>query len=160
LKERELELCRDQQQALSDRESELKVQLPETVEAWKIVDRFFPQLKRLKPGHSGEPIPTIRGAIARDVVMIRKIYEAIRQPSFPESDLIGPEWVIYRWLQVYLIAAVDYYVTNPGRHDRLINEKVDVDYTVIATLAAGLASRDAGMIGRFKLLRPDGVLIN
>jgi len=44
--------------------------------------------------------------------------------------------------------------------EEFVNESLDFEYTICAALEGALASRDRVMISRFKLLRPDGVLIS
>jgi len=40
-----------------------------------------------------------------------------------------------------------------------MHELLDLEYLIVALVVGGLASREKRMIERFKLLRPDGVLL-
>jgi hypothetical protein len=129
------------------------------------VDGFFPELKGLGPGERPDRISDVKKAIAEDWRMIREIYGMIHGPEFPPAEVIDPSWALFRWLQVWLVAAVDY-VHKYGKNihtpsaKRFMNEYHDLDYTIAATLAEGLASVDIPMVARFQLLCPTGLVIS
>ncbi len=109
-------LTPEQTQYLDKTEMDLCAQTVNVISIWRTVDRFFPRLHGLKPGDSCEAVEQARNSIANDTLTVRQIYEDIRQQweipnwfhaELPPPHLIGPQWVIYRWLQLNLLAAID-----------------------------------------------------
>lgn len=149
-----------QTQALEDRALGLKGDVERYQMSSSVVSGFFPELEGYRPGSESALIDRIKRDIASDPEIVRAIFEAIRPAFFPRASLIDEQWAFFRWMQVHLIAAVEYV----GRHGagRIVesskarSERIDLDYTIMASLAGGLASKDRGLIERFLLVRPDG----
>jgi hypothetical protein len=125
---------------------------------------WFPSLANYHPGQNNSLVTAIHESIASDENLIKKIYAEIRNPDFPESDIIGPDWMLFRWLQIQLFAAVEYVrrfgldnlslIMNSIEHDYL-----DIQYCITGVQVGALASKDRGMINMFKKVCPTGVLI-
>ncbi len=166
-------LTREQTQYLSAKETDLRAQTLDAIRIWRSVDRFFPRLRGLNAGGDCEAVEEARRIIANDIATVRRIYDAIRQQwkatngfpaELPPANLIGPNWAVYRWLQVNLLAAIDivskYAAEIVPKAEKLTNERHDLDYAVTASLIGGLATKDQAMATRFRLLRPEGVLVS
>lgn len=123
-----------------------------------LVEGYFPKLNCIRPGSRSEIIIEIINAIAFDGDMIRDIYGSIRKNHFPTQEIINENWAFFRWMQVHLMAAVDYYVrygtVNTPRKEALQNEKLDLDYCIIGTLSDGIATMDSGMKKRYRHICP------
>lgn len=84
------------------------------------------------------------------------------------SGAFGPEWTIYRWLQVQLLYGLDL-VERHGRltadaltakqRERLQHDVTDIEYVVLGVLQGALATNDGRMLDMFNRLRPDGALL-
>lgn len=145
-------------------ELETRDQLDDYREESILVDKFFPMIKGLYPGSGNEIIKETMHAIGSDSDMIREIYGAIRKDSFPLKSVINEHWAFFRWLQVHLLAAVDYFsrygtISNPKKQAHF-NDKLDLEYCIIGSLADGIASRDKCLIRRYKYICPSGIIIN
>jgi hypothetical protein len=149
---------------LSARDEELALGIEGYREAYSLVPNFFPELIGLRPGEKPELVARIIRDIATAPEIVKTFYDAIRPEFLPPVSLIDENWVIYRWAQVRLLDAVDtfsrYGAGGRPLGEKAVNAHIDVEYTILASLAGGLASRDKEMISRFRLLRPDGVLIS
>ncbi len=165
-------LTPEQTQYLNAKETELRAGTLDMISIWRSIDRFFPGLKGLKPGGDREAIQEACRVIGNDTTAIRQIYDGIRREwvppdgfpgKLPPADLIGPNWAVYRWLQVNLLAAIDvvskYTAAVVPKAEKRTNERHDLDYAVTAALVDGLATKDQAMADRFRLLCPAGLLV-
>jgi hypothetical protein len=94
---------------------------------------------------------------------MRGFYANHRHADFPAPELLDEEWAFFRWVQVQLLAGLDFI----GRHgvnaqpneESMLHELLDLDYLISALLVGGLACRENRFIQRFRFLRPDGVIL-
>lgn len=123
---------------------------------------WFPEIEAAEPSKLPGVIDWLKSEIALDAARVRTIYSKIRHPSFPEAKDIGPGWVFFAYLQVYLLAVLEY--LSPGAHlpsdKKLENEVADLQYRVMAVVAGGFATQENRNKETFQLLRPDGVLVD
>ena len=85
------------------------------------------------------------------------------------SGALGPEWTIYRWVQVQLLYGIDLLERHDSltsdalrtskQRERLQHDVTDIEYVVLGVLEGALATSDGRMRDAFKLLRPDGALL-
>ena len=84
------------------------------------------------------------------------------------NGAFGPDWTIYRWVQVQLLYGLDLLARHGplvaeaithGQRERLQHDVADIEYVVLGVLQGGLATNDRRMRDMFTLLRPDGVLL-
>jgi len=101
--------------------------------------------------------------IRDDQNAMRAFYSNHRDKSWPRPELLNERWTLFRWIQVFLLAGLDFFVKYGTRDDpakeKLIHELLDLDYLIPALLVGGLACREKRFIERFKFLRPDGVVL-
>ena len=81
---------------------------------------------------------------------------------------LGPDWTIYRWVQVQLLYGLDL-VERHGplaadaltakQRERLQHDATDIEYVVLGVLQGALATNDGRMRDMFTRLRPDGALL-
>ena len=84
------------------------------------------------------------------------------------SGAFGPEWTIYRWVQVQLLYGLEL-VERYGpltadeltakQRERLQHDTTDIEYVVLGVLQGALATNDGRMRDMFTRLRPDGALL-
>ncbi|MDE0055954.1 MAG: hypothetical protein OXT64_17105, partial [Gammaproteobacteria bacterium] len=121
-----------------------------------------------------------RGTVAEDPEFISDFFanfvcrsaiapaSATRLAEIARSGKLGPEWTIYRWVQVQLLYALEW-LEKRGQLDpvkltakereNLQHDVIDIEYVILGVLQGALASRDKRMRAAFRTLRPDGVLL-
>jgi hypothetical protein len=142
----------------------IRKEIIEFKECSAIVYHWFPSLAQYRTGQQSSTISTIEDVIAKDENRIREIYEEIREPSFPARDMIGPDWILFRRMQVHLLAAVDYIrrfgLNNTSAKIASIeNDFLDIEYCITGVQVGALACRDNRMREMFNKLCPNGLLI-
>lgn len=126
---------------------------------------WFPTLANYKPGQPPDEINRIRNEIANNHDLILDIYAKIRHKTFPAPELLSPDWAFFRWVQVRLLTSVEFIRRyGPGRSDvesrEIPQDVADSQYLLCASLAGGLATRDAPLKREFRLLCPNGLLLD
>ena len=93
---------------------------------------------------------------------------ALLLAGIARNGTLGPEWTIYRWLQVQLLYALDLLerhgelaadTITPRQRERFQHDVIDMEYVVLGVLQGALATKDKRMTGMFMLLRSDGVVL-
>jgi hypothetical protein len=125
--------------------------------------RQIPDLRDASPKKAPEVIKELSLKIRNDRADMRGFYENHRQRNFPAPELLDEQWAFFRWVQVYLLAGLDY-ISRYGVHTKpneesMAHELLDLDYLISALLVGGLACREARFIDRFRFLRSDGVIL-
>ncbi len=94
---------------------------------------------------------------------MRGFYKRHRHRSQPPAKLIDEEWTFFRWIQVQLLAGLDFFASHglgaPFNRENLFHGLLDLDYLIVALVVGGLAWREQQMLERFSLLRPDGLIL-
>jgi len=137
-----------------------------------VTDGWFPRISEYKPGGSLNSISKAMELVAADHDFVRQVYGQLQDEIYatysslwPDPAKIGEEWILFRHLQVHLLAAIEY-IRKYGKESqtmitkRLENEYLDIDYCIVGTIADGLATRDKTMAKFYNLLCPDKALIS
>jgi hypothetical protein len=129
-----------------------------------VVSGWFPRVKGFKAGSDPQPIEDAKRIVFTEFEVVRRIYSEIRSNSFPAAEAIDERWALFREVQVYVVAALDYVFMfgdgNAGAvSKRIENEYLDLEYCITASLVGALASQDKQMNTRFKRIRPDGFVL-
>jgi hypothetical protein len=145
-------------------EEDLAKQTAAFVERAKIITNIFPALEGYRPGQDRARIDGVISEVASDMEGTRRFYKWAVPKGFAPAPIVGRNWAVFRYIQVNLIADVEFLAkygidVNTPRQDRLENERVDLNYLLFALLAKGLATNDGPMKERFRLLCPEGLLI-
>lgn len=163
LYEEDFKISEDDKVHIAEWERDTYGELDDFREQCIYVEGFFPKLKGIHPGSRNDIITETINAIASDSDMIRDIYSSIRKDYYPSQNAINEKWAFFRWMQVHLMAAVDYFTRygtiNSPRKDALANEKLDLEYCIIGTLADGIASMEKRIKNRYKHICPSGIFI-
>jgi hypothetical protein len=146
-----------------ERSRELKLELHTIVDVWQSELREMPDLKNANPKQLPEIIKELSLKIRNDRADIRGFYANHRHANFPPPELLDEEWAFFRWIQVQLLAGLDFI----GRHgvnaklneEGMLHELLGMDYLISALLVGGLACRETRFVERFRFLRPDGVIL-
>jgi hypothetical protein len=172
LAKRQFFFTEGQKESLKKWKALTKERVGDFIEKAIVTDGWFPELSGYKPGESPDLITAAMDVVATDIDFLREIYSHLRdefhetyKALLPEPHRIDKDWILLRYLQVHLLAAVEY-IRKYGKESqtaitkRLENEYLDMDYCIIGTLADGLATRDNTMARFYSLLCPDKALIS
>ncbi|GJL59823.1 MAG: hypothetical protein NPIRA03_26800 [Nitrospirales bacterium] len=121
----------------------------------------FPELRNYRPGYNSSQIEGIQKRICTDPEYVRKFYRGGRGDTWPPADHIDERWALFRWIQIRLIAALDYFRKYGEKEmsletSKIENEYLDLEYCMIGCLVGSLATKDQGMEKRFLALSPIG----
>jgi hypothetical protein len=160
----EFELNDRQSEGIRQAEMELKQDVEGFMERSMKAGELFPLLKTLRPGQHADRIEELVSWITSDMEGVRRVYAALVPDDFPPAAIVGRTWAVLRWIQVHLLAAVEFHAKygdgiNRTNEEKLENERIDLNYLVFAVLARGLATRDKVMARRFAALAPGGILL-
>ena len=101
---------------------------------------------------------------------IRRIYADIHEVSIfkqqrPSPRIINNKWAIFRWIQSYTLIGLQHICRHESRSDSISNTKfshdlLDTRYLISASLINGIATKDSAQKKRFKIMCPDGLVID
>lgn len=124
----------------------------------------FPELKGYYPGMKILHIEEIKTRVCTDPGFVRQLYSAAEGSNWPTAEEIDERWAIYRWLQIRVVAALDY-LLKYGERDvtslttKVENEYLDLEYCLVGCLVGAIATKDSGMSERFLAVSPLGKVL-
>jgi hypothetical protein len=121
----------------------------------------FPELGNYRPGGIPSEIEEIQKRICTDPEYVREFYNGGRGHTWPPADHIDEQWALFTWIQIRLVAALDYFrkygeSKMSSETTKIENEYLDLEYCLIGCLVGSIATQDKGMAKRFLTLRPSG----
>ena len=125
---------------------------------------WCPQLRDL----SGDVLRTacedLKRQAGTDADVVRNIYQSLEGlDGFPPASVLDSSWVLFRWVQVHLLFALDY-VSRYGFSDpaeipkRVEHDLHDIQYVIYGALCGALATRNGDIACNFTLACPEGTL--
>ncbi len=172
LAKNQFDFTEEQKESLEEWEESANEGTEGFIEKAIVTDGWFPILRGYTPGQSPNPITDAMDMVATDLDFVRKIYDQLRDEIYethkvlwPEPQRIDKKWILLRYLQVHLLAALEY-IRKYGKESphmiskRLENEYLDIDYCIIGTISDGLATRDTTMAKFYNLVCPEKALIS
>lgn len=172
LAKNQFDFTEEQKETLKEWETSTNEGAEGFIEKAIVTDGWFPEFSDYMLGQSPNPITDAMDMVATDLGFVRKIYGQLRDEIYetykglwPEPQRIDKNWILFRYLQVHLLAALEY-IRKYGKEPqsmiskRLKNEYLDIDYCIIGTLSDGLATRDTTMARFYNLLCPEKALIS
>ncbi len=172
LAKNQFEFTEEQKEDLKEWEASANDGTEGFIEKAIVTDGWFSGLNAYIPGQPPTPITNAMDMVANDLDFIRKIYGQLHDEInethnalWPEPERIDKAWILLRYLQVHLLAALEYIrkygkESQPMISKRLENEYLDIDYCIIGTLSDGLATRDKTIAKFYKLLCPEKALMS
>ena len=150
--------------ATEERTSQLQNEkVPKIIEIWLKDLGSMPALKGVPQAELPEKLAALEHEILEDRESMRQFYANHILPPFPPASLIDERWACFRWIQVYLLAGLDFFRRHGGNsypnREKVMHELLDLDYTITALLVGGLASCEKRIVQRFRFLRPGGVTL-
>jgi hypothetical protein len=145
------------------RSRDLKVKLRATIDVWQLSLRHMPELKNTGPKEMPQVIKDLSLNIRNNRADMCGFYAHHRHRAFPPPESIDEGWAFFRWIQVQLLAGLDfierYGVDVQPNEEMMLHEILDLDYLISALLVRGLACRETRFLERFRFLCPDGVIL-
>jgi len=156
------ELTGDALRSTEQRSAEMERKVGKVSEAWHSFIKI-PGLEKKSQEEIRARVRELSEEIRDDQDAMRGFYSNHRDKSWPLPELLDERWTLFRWIQVQLLAGLDFFMkygpsTDPAK-EKLIHELLDLDYLIPTLLVGGLACREKRFIERFKFLRPDGVVL-
>ena len=154
----------EQRYSISEWKKDISSRIEDFKQKAAVVSGWFPKIKGFKAGSNPQPIEEAKQLVCRDSDVVRKIYDQIRDQAFPPTTMLDERWGLFREIQVYVLAALDYVFRNGDNSPyavstKIENEYLDLEYCITAVLVGALASQDKRMIARFRSIRPDGFVL-
>ena len=148
--------------SVEERTAELNREVAGLLSDWHDI-RGMPDVKNATPSELPDIIRQLSEKVRDDREDIRGFYRNHRHKPFPDPHLINEKWSYFRWIQVTLLAGLDfverYGVNVEPSKETLMHEVLDLTYLINALLIGGVASRDATIVRRFKFLLSTGVVL-
>ena len=148
--------------SVEEREAEYQERCSDMITVWREFESI-PELKNAGQLEMPATIANLSAQIRDDHDDMRGVYGKHRHANFPDPVLLDTNWAFFRWIQVQLLGGLGYYasygVDKESPREKLMHELFDLTYLISALLIGGLACRDNKFIDRYRLLRPDGVLL-
>lgn len=98
----------------------------------RTITEALPELADFYPGQNARQIEEVKRRICTEREFVGSFYfnDEIQAPSF---EKINEEWAIYRWLQIRVLAALDYFkkhgvMSNFGEAKFIENEYLDLEF--------------------------------
>jgi hypothetical protein len=158
------ELDEKSARSLKEKEVEYRKRCDDMIEVWRDFDKI-PELHSAV-GRKEMPavVKSFEEKIRDDREDMRGFYGRHRHRTFPELEQLDEKWAFFRWTQVQLLGGLTYYasygVDKEPQMEKLLHELFDLSYVIYAALLGGFACIDKRPLRRFKLLRPDGIVLS
>jgi len=163
---------KEQRKGIWKRKAEVKQQTKEFFELAMMVHGFFPYLKRMPYNHFSNSIQKAKQEVATNEEKVREIYMSLlKQNVLPSNaikpEALGPNWAHFRRIQIRVIYSLDLLLRYQGKLPtntsdnfwrKIEHEMLDIEYVILGSLAGALASNDNGMIEKYQLVCPNGLL--
>ncbi len=152
----------DQSKYLENLKEEVSSKVKSFAEHCSQITVRFPELRNYHPGGDTSQIEEIQKRICTDQNFVRGFYSgSLLGHTDPPPEQIDEQWALYRWIQIRLIAALDYFRKYGDREmssetTKIENEYLDLEYCLIGCLIGSIATRDNGIAKRFQALCPSG----
>jgi len=155
----------DQTKYLEELKGKVSTRVKAFAEHCSQIPTRFPELRHYRPGADPSLIEEIQKRICTDPEYVREFYYGGRKNNWPPADCIDEQWALFRWTQIRLIAALDYFLKYgekemSSKTTKIENEYLDLEYCLIGCLVGSIATYDRGMAKRFQTLCPSGKLLS
>lgn len=133
------------------------------------VHQFFPELSGIEFRDFPAAIATARQTVATSQDRVMQIFAQLRtqdETSMLPPEIVGPDWISYRFLQCHLLAALRLFGKHqgninvtPGVRLRAEHAMHDLEYVLAGSMVGGIATNDREVEEDFRLLCPGGLVI-
>lgn len=126
---------------------------------------WCPQLRELSGDARRVACEDLKRQTGADANVIRNIYHSLEGlEGFPPASVLDSSWVLFRWVQVHLLFALDY-VSRYGFSEpaaipkRVEHDMHDIQHVLFGALCGALATRDSDVACNFTWACPEGILL-
>jgi hypothetical protein len=150
LVDEDFDLGESQVSAIENWRKERSVRVHDFADHCSKIPIRFPELKGYRPGTTTTYIERIKKRICTEPGFVRELYRGGRGGTWPTKEQIDERWSIYRWLQIRVVAALDYF-RKYGERDvssettKVENEYLDLEYCLVGCLVGAIATKDSGL---------------
>jgi hypothetical protein len=132
------------------------------------IGTMLPETQGVPPKDRKQVQTDLEDKIASDDEFLKDAVNNIMPHPHPESSEVDKTWISYRWLQVNLLFALDYWVRHTQRVDlsteskqleRFRHDALDASYLIIGIQEGAFATKEKKLIRWWNRILPEGVLI-
>ena len=175
------DLSKSRREALLRTEEDFGQDIDGLIARANTLQTCFPRISKGSTAERKDAFRLVRKTVAEDTgFLVRFFADFVCQGDHapPSASLLaelarngtlGPEWTIYRWLQVQLLYGLELLEKHghltatkltPRQREKLQHDVIDMEYVVLGVLQGALATKDKRMGAMFELLRPDGIVLH
>lgn len=161
----DFDMGEEQARHLEKWRKEMSVSVSDFADHCRKVTVRFPELRGYRPGTNTMQIEEIKKRVCTEPGFVRELYSGGEGGTWPTAEEIDERWAIYRWLQIRVLASLDYF-RKYGERDvssettKVENEYLDLEYCLVGCLVGAIATQDDGMSTRFLALHPSGKVLS
>lgn len=157
---------------LSTLRDERKSQVDEDVNSLLLLTKsictILPETKDIHPKDRKQAQEKLEEKIASDENFLKDAVNKIMPHPHPESSEVDRSWISYRWLQVNLLFALDYWTrytheidltTESKQLERFRHDALDAGYLIVGIQEGAFATKEKKLIRWWNKIFPEGVLI-
>lgn len=163
------QLPTEAREAMQDKLQDLNSEVMRLVDLSESSPSMFPDLLKGSDEMRAKALADAEASVAAPESLLLFYRElSSPDPNQPFPPVTGPEWAHFRWLQVQMLFSIDLYVRYQGRLRANLTKKVleklehdvhDAQALALGVLEGALATREEKLVRWFKLLRPNGELV-
>ncbi|WP_139346884.1 hypothetical protein [Pseudomonas oryzihabitans] len=134
----------------------------------KSIGEILPETKGIPPKDRKKAQEYLEEKIASDEIFLKDAVNKIMPHTHPENSEVNKSWISYRWLQVNLLFALDYWTrytqeidltTETKQLERFRHDALDAGYLIIGLQEGAFATKEKKLIRWWNRILPKGVLI-
>jgi hypothetical protein len=134
----------------------------------KNLETILPETKDIPPKDRKQAQENFEEKIASDEDFLRHTVNKIMPHPHPESSKVDESWISYRWLQINLLFALDYWTRHPQGVDltteskqleRFRHDALDAGYLIVGIQEGTFATKEKKLIRWWNRISPEGILI-
>lgn len=134
----------------------------------KSIGEMLPETKGIPPKDRKKTQENLEEKIASDEIFLKDAVNKIIPHPHPENSEVNKSWISYRWLQVNLLFALDYWTrytqevdltTESKQLERFRHDALDAGYLIVGIQEGAFATKENKLIRWWNKIFPEGVLI-
>jgi hypothetical protein len=132
------------------------------------LETILPETKGVPPKDRKKVQENLEDKIASDEDFLKHAINKIMLQPHPESSKVDNSWISYRWLQVNLLFALDYWTrhtqgvdltTESKQLERFRHDALDAGYLIVGIQEGAFATKEKKLILWWNRIFPEGILI-
>ncbi|WP_460066800.1 hypothetical protein [Pseudomonas sp. H1_G08] len=132
------------------------------------IDKILPETRDIHPKDRKQVQENIEEKIASDEDFLKGAVNTIMSHPHPDSSEVDKSWISYRWLQVNLLFALDFWTrytqeidltTESKQLERFRHDALDAGYLIVGIQEGAFATKEKKLIRWWNKIFPEGDLI-